>query len=99
MIHDFERFKVQTWEIGKGDLFIGPDGHQIDLSRVNVLWTGVDTVRQLFEGRLKPEVLAEITTAYEESFEASFEIRNVLFRVQSGRSGGLSTSSRTASTV
>ncbi|MGQ7275479.1 hypothetical protein [Marinobacter sp. V034] len=88
MINDFERFNVQTGEVGKGDLFIGPDGHQIDLSQMNVLWTGVDTVRQLFEGRLKPEILAEIATAYEESFDASVEIRDVLFRVHSGRRGG-----------
>lgn len=88
MITDFERFDIHTGEIGKGDLFIGPDGQQINLEHVNLLWTGVDTVRQLFQGRLKPEVLAVIATAYEGSFNAMVTIRGIEFRVQSGRRGG-----------
>ncbi|MCG8517268.1 MAG: hypothetical protein MI794_04665 [Pseudomonadales bacterium] len=88
MVNDFERIDIRTGEIGKGDLFIGPAGQQIDLSDVNVLWTGVDTVRQLFEGRLKPEVLAEIAHAYESDFNANVEIRGVTFRLQTGRRGG-----------
>ena len=61
-IKDFERFDVNTGEIGKGDLFVGPEGQQINQQGVNVLWTGVDTVRQLFDGRLKPGLLARIVS-------------------------------------
>ncbi|MGM0953769.1 MAG: hypothetical protein ACQEW7_12420 [Pseudomonadota bacterium] len=88
MINDFERFDIDTGEIGKGNLFIGPDGQQVNLQGVNVLWSGVDTVRQLFEGRLKPEPLAEISNAYEDSFDAVVTIKGIPFRVQSGRRGG-----------
>lgn len=87
-IRDFERFDVTTGEIGKGDLFIGMDGHQVNLSGVNVLWTGVDTVRQLYQGRLKPKILADLVEAYEQGYEAVITLNDVPFRVMSGRRGG-----------
>lgn len=87
-IKDFERLDVRTGETGSGDLFVGPNGQQFNLSGVNVLWSGVDTVRQLFEGRLKPEMLAEVVTAYESGFNGSITVRGVDFRVLSGRRGG-----------
>ncbi|MCL1487299.1 MAG: hypothetical protein MH186_04880 [Marinobacter sp.] len=86
--HDFERLDVLTGEVGKGDLFIGPGGQQVNLSSVNVLWSGVDTVRQLFQGRLKPELLAEIAHSYDSGHDATFTVNNTLFRVMSGRRGG-----------
>lgn len=87
-IKDFERINPVTGQLGAGDLFIGPAGRQFNLSGVNVLWSGVDTVRQLFEGRLKPEVLADIVTAYESGFNESITLRGVDFRLLSGRRGG-----------
>lgn len=87
-IKDLKRMGITTGEIGKGDLFVGPEGQQVNLQDVNVIWTGVDTVRQLFEGRLKPEPLAEIVTAYESSSDATITARGIPFRVLSGRRGG-----------
>lgn len=87
-VQDFERFDVTSGELGKGDLFIGMDGHQVNLSGVNVLWSGVDTVRQLFQGRLKPSVLADIAVAYEQGFNAEITLNNIQWRVMSGRRGG-----------
>ena len=87
-IKDFERIDVRTGEIGKGNLFIGPEGQQVDLGNVNVLWTGVDTVRQLYEGKLKPQILADIAHAYESGYDANVTLRGVTFRLQSGRRGG-----------
>src|SRR5690554_6639409 len=87
-IKDFERMDIRTGEIGKGDLLIGPEGQQVNLQDVNVLWTGVDTVRQLFEGRLKPEPLAQIVDAYNESYDATITVKDIEFKVQSGRRGG-----------
>ena len=87
-INDFERIDVRTGEIGKGNLFIGPEGQQVDLGNVNVLWTGVDTVRQLYEGKLKPQILADIAHAYESGYDANVTLRGVTFRLQSGRRGG-----------
>lgn len=86
-IHDFERFDVSSGETGKGDLFIG-EGQQINLQGVNVLWSGVDTVRQLYQGRLRPEVLAEIVTAYEQGHGAMIRINDLDWAVMSGRRGG-----------
>ncbi|QFS86025.1 hypothetical protein [Marinobacter sp. THAF197a] len=86
-IHDFERFDVRTGETGRGDLFIG-EGQQINLQGVNVLWSGVDTVRQLYQGRLRPEVLAEIVTAYEQGHGAMIRINELDWAVMSGRRGG-----------
>jgi hypothetical protein len=53
-IRDFERLDITTGEIGKGDLFIGPEGQQVNLHNVNVLWSGVDTVRQVYIRNLRP---------------------------------------------
>lgn len=87
-IKDFERLDTITGEIGKGDLFIGPEGQQVNLNNVNVLWTGTDTVRQLFQGRLKPDILAEIASEYEAGYDATLTINKIPFRLQSGRRGG-----------
>jgi len=85
---DFERFDIHSGLTGKGDLFIGPEGQQINLQGVNVLWSGVDTVRQLFQGRLKHSVLADIAVAYEQGYNAEITLNNTQWRVMSGRRGG-----------
>lgn len=85
---DFERFDISTGEIGAGDLFIGPDGHQANLASFNVLWSGVDTIRQLYQGRLKMSLLADIATAYEGAFGATIELNGLQWVVMSGRRGG-----------
>ena len=86
-VRDFERFDVTTGETGKGDLFIS-EGQQYNLQGVNVLWSGVDTVRQLYQGRLRPEVLADIVTAYEQGHGAMIRINGLDWAVMSGRRGG-----------
>ncbi|WP_309043751.1 hypothetical protein [Marinobacter sediminicola] len=60
----------------------------MNLSNVNVLWTETDTVRQLFQGRLKPDILAEFANEYESGYHATLTINKVPFRLQSGRRGG-----------
>ena len=85
---DFERIDIRTGETGKGDLFIGPEGQQVNLQNVNVLWTGVDTVRQLFQGRLKADLLAQLAEAYESGFDATLTLNGIPFRLMSGRRGG-----------
>ncbi|WP_100638142.1 hypothetical protein [Marinobacter salexigens] len=87
-IRDYERLDISTGEVGKGDLFVGPGAHQVNLSGLNVLWSGVDTVRQLFQGRLKPELLAEVAAAYDTGHGATISVNNTLFYVMSGRRGG-----------
>lgn len=87
-IRDYERLDISTGEVGKGDLFIGPGAHQVNLSGVNVLWSGVDTIRQLFQGRLKPELLAEVALAYDSGHGATISVNGTVFAVMSGRRGG-----------
>lgn len=87
-VKDFDRFDVRTGQLGAGDLFIGMDGFQVDLSGVRVLWSGVDTVRQLFQGRLKADVLGQIAEAYDGGYGATIVLNNLHWRVMSGRRGG-----------
>lgn len=87
-IREFERLDVRTGETGKGDLFIGPDGQQVNLQNLNVLWTGVDTVRQLFQGRLKQDAMTDIVTAYESGHGAVVTLNGFQWSVMSGRRGG-----------
>jgi hypothetical protein len=61
---------------------------QANLKGVNVLWSRMGTVRQLFQGRLKPEILADIVTEYESGDDATLIIKRIPFRLQSGRRGG-----------
>ncbi|GHD52516.1 hypothetical protein SAMN05216429_106126 [Marinobacter persicus] len=87
-IKDFDRIDISTGEVGKGDLFIGPEGQQVNLQNVNVLWSGVDTVRQLYQGRLRPEILADIVQSYETGHGAVITINGIEWAVMSGRRGG-----------
>src|SRR5690554_941375 len=87
-IRDFERLDIRNGERDKVDLVVGPDGQQLNLQAFTLLWSGVDTVRQLFQGRLKPELLAEIAAAYDSGHDATITVNNTLFRVMSGRRGG-----------
>ncbi len=87
-IRDFERLDIRTGEIGKGDLFIGPEGQQVNLQNVNVLWAGVDTVRQLFHGRLRQEILSPLVEAYESGHGAVITLNGLQWSVMSGRRGG-----------
>lgn len=56
---DWQRLDVNTGkESSQGRLFAGPV--LADLSAVQVVWAGVDTIRQLYRGVLKQDVLAQL---------------------------------------
>jgi hypothetical protein len=56
---DFIRLDMNACEDAKGRLFVDPGTARIvDLSGVRLLHCGVDTVRQLYRGLIRPEVMA-----------------------------------------
>ncbi|WP_417582111.1 hypothetical protein [Nitrincola sp.] len=58
------RVNFEGKEDARGRLFLCPKTASIsDLSKVRVLHTGVDTVRQLYRGKLRSGLLDELTTA------------------------------------
>lgn len=65
---EWERYSIGSLSEGcqdpRGRLFLSSLG-QRNLSPVTLLHEGVDTVRQLYEGVLKPDVLEEIKRVYE----------------------------------
>jgi hypothetical protein len=64
----WERYSLGSIALGSqdslGPIFISGLG-QINLSGVSVLHAGVDTVRQLYSGILKPDVLQQIESTYD----------------------------------
>lgn len=75
-------------EPGDGcSLFVSELG-QVDLAGFRVLHRGLDTVRQLFNCALKPEVLAEIRRIYDERVGELLELGGVLWLVGSGGKSG-----------
>ncbi|WP_439860995.1 hypothetical protein [Pseudomonas sp. MBLB4136] len=61
---DFSRIDIETGlENSKSRLFVDP-GHMgfVDLSGVRLLRCGVDTVRQLYRGMIRPEIMALFET-------------------------------------
>ncbi len=56
---DFMRLDMLAREDASGRLFIDPGTTaMVDLSRVRLLRCGVDTVRQLYRGMIRPEIMA-----------------------------------------
>jgi hypothetical protein len=85
--------KSKLWErAGRepGDgktLFVSELG-QVDLAGFKILHHGLDTVRQLFECQLKPEVLVEIHRIYDERMGEVLELGGFLWLVGSGGKSG-----------
>ncbi|WP_422910157.1 hypothetical protein ACOCLD_18125 [Pseudomonas sp. MAC6] len=59
-VKDFKRLNVLTAEEDRGGrLFVDPGNYKlVDLSGVRLLRCGVDTVRQLYRGMIRPEIMA-----------------------------------------
>jgi hypothetical protein len=59
-----------------------------DLSNVRVLHAGLDTVKQLYRGRLRQEILLEIERVYDEGFGECIELAGHPWLVGSGGQSG-----------
>ncbi|MDR2093229.1 MAG: hypothetical protein LBP58_07950 [Azoarcus sp.] len=70
-----------------GRLFLSGLG-QVDLSRVHVLHSGLDTVRQLYTGTLQPDVLAEVSRIYNDGFGECLELGGHVWLLGSGGKSG-----------
>lgn len=89
----YERFTHDSLALGqadnKGNLFIGENGDYHDLSTVNVLHQGVDTIRQLYHGTVKVDVIKEIEQVYEQGAGAFGYFFGYQFKVSaSGKRSG-----------
>lgn len=89
---DWERHSMNSLLTGdagdkRGRLFLSPLG-QVDLSGVKFLHQGVDTVKQLYSGTMRPFPLEVVQTAYEAGFRQVVEIDGYQWLVGSGRAGG-----------
>jgi hypothetical protein len=91
--------KIGTWERhsreslasgGEGDrfgrYFLSQIGH-VDLSGLRVVHSGLDTVRQLYAGVLKPDVLTELERVVSEGFGECVEIGGRVWAVGRGGKG------------
>lgn len=70
------------------NLITNHDGVVFDLSRYNVLHSGIDTVRQLYSGLLIPEIYQEIEKAYTDGFGLAVKLFSFDFIVSSGGKSG-----------
>lgn len=71
-----------------GRLFLSPKFPMMDLSSLVVLHSGIDTVKQLFRGQIRPSVLSEVERIYGEGFGECIELGGVLWLVGSGGASG-----------
>lgn len=68
--------------------FSASDGGIFDTSDVNVIHSGLDTVRQLYSGLILPIVYQEIERVYSEGFDNAVQISDFEFLVSSGGRSG-----------
>jgi hypothetical protein len=74
-------------EDAHGDIFLSALG-QANLSGVNVLHQGLDTVKQLYSGLLRLSVLEEIERMYSDGFGECLTLGGVVWLVASGGASG-----------
>lgn len=63
----FDRIDQETLSVGSGRFFVGPNGAMYDLSDVNLLYSSVDTVRQLYSLTLDTDLIERWSQALEDS--------------------------------
>lgn len=87
----WERYSLNSLAKGEraeaGRLFMSEAG-MCDLSKVFVLHSGIDTIKQLYKGSLKTSMLAEIQRVYEEGFGECIELGGHTWLVGSGGASG-----------
>lgn len=81
---DNPREKVQ----GFSEFMIDHSGKIIDLSKFNVIHSGLDTVRQLYAGLIIPEIYEQIQKAYDDGFGLTVRVCGFEFVVSSGGKSG-----------
>jgi hypothetical protein len=82
-----ERFSEQIGEV-LADLWIFPNGKQVDLSGVHIVHQGVDTIRQLYSGNIRIPTLREVEAHYDAGFHEHYEFLGKRFAVRSGGQSG-----------
>lgn len=71
-----------------GKLFVSPHGELIDLTNMTILDTSIDTVRQLYQGKLGEERLDQFTEKLENEHSPIVEYQGHLWRLRRGGKSG-----------
>ena len=74
-------------EAATGRLFVSRLG-QVEMDGFRVIHSGLDTIKQLYKGNLKPEVLSEVSRLYEEHNGELLGLGGLLWLVKSGGKSG-----------
>lgn len=88
----WQRYSLESLQTGQGEdkrgrIFLSELG-QVNLSEVQVLHKGIDTVKQLYKGLPRPEVLADVERMYGEGFGECIELGGHVWMVGSGGQSG-----------
>jgi len=70
-----------------GRLFVSRLG-QVEMNDLCVLHSGLDTIKQLYKGTLKPDLLSDVARLYEEHTGELLELGGVVWLVKSGGKSG-----------
>lgn len=88
-VKDCQRFDRATYEPSlTGKVFIDHSGEMFDFSKSCVVHNGLDTVRQLYDGMMIPDVLSSIETAYLAGYGCQVELGGFSWVVSSGGKSG-----------
>ncbi|MBR9882298.1 MAG: hypothetical protein GYB21_00970 [Oceanospirillales bacterium] len=71
-----------------GRLFVSPHGEVIDLTGMTILDTSIDTVRQLYQGKLSEELLDQYTDKLENEHSPIVQYHGHLWRLRRGGKSG-----------
>jgi hypothetical protein len=89
VVHRWERFNFDCSEVDEcRKLFFVSALGQVDMTNFHILHHGVDTVRQLYTGVLRGDVLSEVMRVYEDGFGECLEFGGHVWLVGSGGKSG-----------
>lgn len=87
----WERYSLESLVEGvtdpRGLLFLSEAG-QCNMEQVKVLHHGLDTVKQLYKGELRPDLLEQVERLYNEGFGECLELADTIWMVASGGASG-----------
>lgn len=90
-VKQWERYSVESLarneQLAGGRLFMSEFG-LADLSRIRLLHAGLDTVKQLYSGKLRQSVLEEVERVYNDGFGECMELGGHLWLIGSGGASG-----------
>lgn len=80
--------RYQAKRLERNDNYFANNNGIYDLSGIKVLHTGVDTLRYIYTGKIKPKSFQLIKDLYETTYGAIFEYAGVIWKLGSGGRSG-----------